>query len=611
VWGSMRVAWWVPLGLALVAAPALSQLRLGELSTHLDGTIAPGYTADYSNLTGSDHSWALGGTANVSGSFYNPNFLSFNVGLYLNQSRANSSFQSISNASGVTATTNIFAGSHFPGSISYSKAWNTEGNYAVPGLANYVTHGNNDAFGVNWNENIPGAPSFSVGYAKGDSDYSVYATNEGGNVQFHTLNLHSSYSLAGFGMGGFYSSGDSHALIPEVASNQTAEETDSDNSAYGFNASHPLPFHGSASASYNHSYWDTDYLGTSSTGSIDIVAGLAAVHPTEKLSFTGSANYSNNLTGQIIQSVLAAGGTAGALTSNEPSDSLDLQGVGSYAPMPNLQTSAYIERRTQDFLGSSYGVTSYGQAGSYSHEFLDGTMNASLTVTENVPDKNGAQTVGISTTENYSTEFRGWHMNGAFSYAQNVETLLVTYMNSFYNYSGNVRRRWGNLSITGGAGASHTALTQQAGTASGSESVNGSFSYAHWITANSTYAHASGQALATGSGLVPVPVPVPVLPSNLVSLYGGNSYSLGLSSTPLKKLMLTASYARSSSNTSSDSVASTNQNNQFSAIVQYQVRKLSVVSGFARLEQGFTGSTTPPEVVSSFYIGVSRWFNFF
>jgi hypothetical protein len=34
-------------------------------------------------------------------------------------------------------------------------------------------------------------------------------------------------------------------------------------------------------------------------------------------------------------------------------------------------------------------------------------------------------------------------------------------------------------------------------------------------------------------------------------------------------------------------------------------------SGYARLEQGFSNSGTPPEVVSSFYIGVSRWFNFF
>jgi hypothetical protein len=45
--------------------------------------------------------------------------------------------------------------------------------------------------------------------------------------------------------------------------------------------------------------------------------------------------------------------------------------------------------------------------------------------------------------------------------------------------------------------------------------------------------------------------------------------------------------------------------------MQYQFRKLNFDSGYSRLEQGFTGSGTGPEVVSSFYIGVSRWFNFF
>jgi hypothetical protein len=35
------------------------------------------------------------------------------------------------------------------------------------------------------------------------------------------------------------------------------------------------------------------------------------------------------------------------------------------------------------------------------------------------------------------------------------------------------------------------------------------------------------------------------------------------------------------------------------------------VSGYARLEQGFSGSGLPTEIISSYYMGVSRWFNFF
>ncbi len=45
--------------------------------------------------------------------------------------------------------------------------------------------------------------------------------------------------------------------------------------------------------------------------------------------------------------------------------------------------------------------------------------------------------------------------------------------------------------------------------------------------------------------------------------------------------------------------------------MQYQFRKLSFNSGYARLEQGFSGTAGAPQVVSSFYMGASRWFKFF
>jgi hypothetical protein len=56
---------------------------------------------------------------------------------------------------------------------------------------------------------------------------------------------------------------------------------------------------------------------------------------------------------------------------------------------------------------------------------------------------------------------------------------------------------------------------------------------------------------------------------------------------------------------------STNQTDQFNVLVQYQTRKLYYSSGFARLEQGFSGSGTEPGLVNTFSIGVSRWFNVF
>jgi len=607
----LRVAWWAEAALLLLAWPVTAQVRTGEVTSSLNGTIAPGYSADFGNTTGSDHSWVLGGVANYSGSFYNPNFLSFNASVFLNQSRANSNYQSISDASGVNASASIFGGSRFPGSVSYTKTFNSEGSYNLPGLPNYVTHGNSDAFGINWSENIPKAPSFSAGFQTGSSQYSVYGTNDTGASSFHSLNLHSSYSILGINMGAYYTTGGGHALIPQFEAGEQDSETHSGNSDYGFNIGHRIPLNGSASASINRSEYNSDYLGSGTTGTIDLINAIVSMHPLSKLSISADANYSDNLNGQLIEPVVAAGGAVPEASTNQPSNSLDLMGVASYSLFANLQTSAFVERRSQVFMGDSYGMTSYGGSGTFSHAVLNGNFNASLNATGNTDDQTGEDTLGFSTIENYSSEILGWHVNGSFGYAQNVQTLLITYMNSSYNYTGNVRRRWGKLNASVGVGASRTALTQQAGTANSSQSYNANLGYGQWITATGSYSKASGQALATGAGLVSVPVPSPVLPASLVSLFGGDGYSFGLSSNPMRGLILTASYAKSASNTSNSGAASTNQNSEFNSLVQYQFRKMNFTSGYSRLEQGFSGSGTQPEVTSSFYIGVSRWFNFF
>ena len=561
-------------------------------------------------MTGSTHGWTAGGAGTFTGYFHSPNFLSYNFSPYLNQSRANSNFQSISNASGLNLSTNIFAGSKFPGSINYAKAYNSEGNYAVPGLANFVTRGNSDTFGINWNENLPDAPSFSAGFQTSTSNYTVYGTSDEGKNSSHSINLHSGYKWEGLSMGAYYTKGGAHSLVPQVVSFVPADIR-STNDAYGFNITHLIPLQGSIAASINRSDWKTEYAGTNTNGSIDIVNASAGVHPTGRLSLTTTANYSDNLTGQIIQSVIAAGGAVPGLNTNQSSNSLDLLTVASYTPVTNLQTSGFFERRTQSFLGNNYGVKSYGGNAVYAHSLLNGTFNSAVSVSANSSEQNGEDTIGFSASENYSNILYGWHINESFSYAQNAQTLLVTYMNSFYNFSGNARRAWGKFNMSMGGGGARTALTEQNGVSNSSQNYSAAMGFGPWILANASYAESDGQALATGTGLVGVPVPVPVLPSDLVSLFGGKSYSFGLSSTPQKRLILEASFAKSTSNTSSNGINSANDNSQFNSLIQYQLRKMYFVSGYSRLQQGFSVAGTQPEIISSYYVGLSRWFKFF
>jgi hypothetical protein len=329
---------------------------------------------------------------------------------------------------------------------------------------------------------------------------------------------------------------------------------------------------------------------------------MASIHPAPKVSFTVNSTYSDNLSGQLLASVLAAGGLVSGLNTNQASDSFDIMAIAGYAPLRDLQTSLFVERRTQSFLGQDYGVTSWGGSASYLRNVLEGTLNTSVSATENNDDNTGQNTLGFSTNASYSKVILGWHTNGSFGYAQNVQTLLVTYMNSYYNY---------NFNIGGGAGASRTGLTQVAGTISSSETYNGSVGYTPFLMANGSYSRSSGQALATGAGLITSPIPSPTLPSSLVSLYGGRSYSFGVSSTPAKRLIIAASYAAANSNISNSGLASSDENSEYNALIQYQTRKLSYTSGYARLRQGFSQSNLPPGIVSSYFVGVSRWFNFF
>lgn len=594
----------------LVTMPLAAQLKIGETSTSASGMLSSGYNATYGNLTSSTHGFTIGGVGTFSGSYHSPNFLSYNVSPYLNQSRANSNFQSISDASGVNASVALFGGTAFPGSISYSKAYNSEGNYGIPGLTNFVTHGNSSTLGINWSENLADKPSFSAGFQTGTSDYSVYGTNDQGKNSFHSLNLHSGYRWMGFSSGAYYTNGGSHSDIPQIVAGAITK-TQSGSNTFGVTVTHPLPMQGTATAGFNRTSWDTNYLGYRSTGTIDTVSAVSSVRPKQHLALTGTLNYSDNLAGQLIQSVIGAGGIVTGQNTSESSSSFDVMGVGTYSPLTNLQTSAFVERRSQSYLGQSYGVNSYGGGISHSRRLLGGSFNGSFNLTANSSDTSGADTIGFSGNTNYSTEVRGWNLTGSFGYAQNVQTLLITYMNSFYNFSGNARKHWGLFNLGAGAGGARTALTQQQGDTSDGQNYNAYIGYGSWVTATGTYSKSSGQALITGAGLVPTPIPPGLLPPGVVSLYGGNSYAFSLASSPVKRLLLSASYAKSISNTTGQTFASSNMNNQFNSLVQYQFRKLYFTSGYARLEQGFSSSDNKPEIISSYYMGISRWFNFF
>src|SRR5881227_2707831 len=118
----------------LLTLPAAGQYQFGDLQlSTLNGNIGGGYTGSFGDRIASAHSLSANGAAALSGFYFKPGFLSFNATPYYDQSRANSNYRSVGDSSGVAVSSSIFSGSHFPGSVDYTRDYNSNGTFALPG----------------------------------------------------------------------------------------------------------------------------------------------------------------------------------------------------------------------------------------------------------------------------------------------------------------------------------------------------------------------------------------------------------------------------------------------------------------------------------------------
>ncbi len=600
------------LGLVVMlcaAMPLRAQWEAGNFSTSLQGYVSAGYSGTSGNLGGfSTHGWELGGSVTANGYYYSPSFVSYAGSFYLNQSKANSDFKSVSNTSGFNLDGILFTGSHFPGGIGYSQTYDSEGSYNVPGLTNYVTHGNGNSFQIQWGETLPHYPTFSASYIRNNSNYSVYGANESGNSHTNLLNLRSSYTIDRFQMGAYYSETTGNSSIPALVTTSAVAVNSSGNSE-GFNLSHSLPLNGSMGFGVTRSTWNDSVSGINTNGTVNQITASATIHPTGRVAVSSNLNYTDNLNGEVTQAIISAGGLPTNSNSNMASNSFDSMTTLNYSPDRYLQTNVYYEHEIQNYQGVNYSASSYGAGAAYSRNIPSGSVNASFTLIGNFGGANTPDYLGMVANGNYVGNIKRWRINTQFSYSQNVQTLLVTYTNSYYNFSGNVQRSWGRVNMAIGGSGAYTGLTQVAGISSTSQSYNASLGYSIYLTATGNYTKSSGTALLTANGLGGLP-PTGV-PSALTSLYGGDSYSVSLGSSPVRNLVISGTFNRSISNMSSNALVSNNVNGLYTAQMQYQLRKLYFTTGYERLLQGFSGSGMPPQVVYSYYAGISRWFKFF
>jgi len=599
-----------------LAAPAWAQVKTGEASVNLSGTVTAGYSDDTSNAAGSDHSIVGAGVADLSGSYYNPNFLSFDVQPFYNQSRLNSTFQSITSSSGVNASAKIFGGSHFPGSISYSTTFNGSGNFNLPGLANYTTHGDTETLALTWGVHLENLPSLNLSFSDGNNAYSIYGANAQGRLHSETFSATSSYRIAGFNLNGGYQYAGAKTATPEFLAGELPTQTNSGANSFFFGVGHNLPWNGNFSAGASRLDLSTNLGDTTSTDkyntSIDTLTSAVNFAPMTHLNVGANTFYTDNLEGTLYNTLLTAGVTVPQSEAQQSTHDLSMTGYANYEmPAEHLNLHTFFERQQQTFLGLSFASNSYNGTATYSNLLLGGQFNGVIGLTRTSIDTTNQSVLGLNASLNYTHAIQRWTVGGGFSYAQDTQTVLINYTTSGYSYNGSVGRRIRRRAYWGAyASGARSLLTGVPGSTNSSQSYSTSLSLFRF-SLNGTYSTSSGNALLTSTGLVSTPVPLPVVNPAAVVLYNGRSYSAGIGSSPIRGLTLSAIYARALSGTNSNSTFSNNNNENMNFLMTYNFRKLSFQTGYLKLIQGFSASGTPPTTFGSFFVGISRWFNFF
>jgi len=219
----------------------------------------------------------------------------------------------------------------------------------------------------------------------------------------------------------------------------------------------------------------------------------------------------------------------------------------------------------------------------------------------------GDNALGFIANVNAFHRLAGWQLSGNFSYAQNVQTLLVTYSTSYYNYSGNVRRRLANgLNWTAAFNGTHSGLSHYQDTTSHSEGYSTSLG-TRTVTITGNYTNSTGISLLGIGGLVPINVTPGV---NDFVTFSGASWGGGVSVTPIRRLILSGAFNRAISNTNSNSMISHNNMEIFNAQLQYHVRRIGLQAGYTRFTQGIS-IVGLPATTSAYFVGFTRWFDFF
>jgi len=605
------------LVIVVLALPSAAQMQVGDyLHMNLNGNVGFNYAGGM-NQGQSDHSMGFSGNGQLTGNYYSPNFLNFTVDPFYNRTQSDSIFGSLTNTSGITSNVNLFNGTRFPGTVSYNLLHNGTSAFNVPGSdLGLAQHTNTQNFGIGWSALVPDWPTLTASYFMGHSTNDILGASGQDSETDRTLTLFSTYKWDGFNLSGQFLHRTMHADFgEELQVGAFPVSTDSSSNSYNATAQHALPFSGNFSVSYNHLGYGYDYsdsYNATNSGATNTINSNAAFHPTMKLATSFYADYNDNLIGVIPQPVLNSGAPVNIGTARSFKSVL----VGSnvfYQILNCLGVSAEVNHQYQTFLGHTYAATQFGGSANFNfgRSILKG-LSFSIGVVDTAQQEYNTG-VGFVGNLNYTRKMLGWDVNANFSYMQNVQTTMLIYTTSSYSYLGSIRRRIGERKyFMAGYSGAHSGLSANSGTSSSADRIWTGFIY-RGNSFNAYYNKSNGLAIFTPSGLVPVPIGLPpgTLPADEFTSYDSKGWGVSAGTSPIKRLTLSAAYGKSEGSTIDPSQSIFTSTTLINVVSQYRIRKIFMNAGYTRLRQSVGTPGTPPLDVTTYYIGFSRWFNFF
>jgi len=600
---------WLALLSRLSAQTPATQPNSGEnLNFAMDGDLSFGYNDSFGNEVPSTGNLNFGGTANLKGYYYDPKFLSFNASPYYSQSRLNSNYSSVFDSSGVTASAQFFSGSHTPGSFSYSRSYNREGQFGLPDAGTYSTRGAGQSFGAGWGFAFPKIPSFDIGYNFGDGSSRILGTDVTGNNNYRTLTLGSAYEIKGFLLNATYLNSHLSETLPEAVDFSELINAETIQDTRQVNVSHRLSFNGNVHGSFNRTEYTSDFGSSPVHETFDSVSTSVNLSPIHRLTVGTNVSYTENLAASLLQSVLPTSPTGISSTAGFSSNSLDVSEVAVYAVTQHLSLQGWLDQRRQEIFGYELTSQLYSGGVNYSRDLFGGTLGLYAGISRYNTSASGAAQTGTTDSITYARRLDAWTTSASFHYSRNVESAIAAFTQSGYGYSVGVNRmlhgwRW-NLSGSG----SRNALDGLNTSATFAQNYSSSLASAK-LSFFGSYARSSGNAVQTGTGLVNSPL-LPVVPSSLLILYGGSSYSFGTSVHTTERLNISAAYLNNSYRTQNDQLSSENRVKQAQIIGDYFYRQMHFVVGYSYLYQAIgTGGT--PANFQTVFAGVTRHFDFF